>query len=171
MKTIINTTIAALALTAALPAQAQQVKTEISDGHIAPLSGKITYRNGKSRNVTVVRSWYNLSASAWQELHGVGEGGADVKVWLDSIAYVKDTSDKEFTVVLRSGTERTLGYNMYYMGFVLQDGDGGSEYVPMTGFKTLEFFGPCRKDSRDFAMFDQWKFSPYTGEKLVDIDR
>ena len=104
-------------------------------------------------------------------MHGVGDGNADVKIWLDTVSWVKATTDKEYTLVMKNGSERTFGYNGYYTGFVLHNPEGGSEFVSMNSFKTLEFLGPARKDSRENAMFDHWKFSPYTGEKLADLDR
>jgi hypothetical protein len=171
MKTIINTTLLTLVLAIAATVPAQQAKVAVVDGHCAPLSAQITYRGGKTRNVIVVRSWYNLAAESWPEIHGIGDGGSDVKLWLDTIAEVKETSDKEFTLVMKNGSERTFGYSLYYTGFVLQNPEGGMEFVPMSGFKSLQFLGPVRKDSKEFAMFDQWKFSPFTGERLSDLDR
>src|SRR5689334_17032351 len=141
MKNILNLIVLTFVLSLASPLHAQQVTVKVRDGHYAPLSARITYRDGKCKDVIVVRSWYSLDPDSQPEIGGVGDGGSDVKLWLDTIAMVKGATDKEFTLVMRDGSERTLGYNMYYTGFVMQNADGSTEFVKMCNFKSLEFTG------------------------------
>lgn len=171
MKQIVLSTLVLFVLALAGRATAQQAKVVVREGHFAPLSARITYRDGKSRDVVVVRSWYNMNLDSDPEFHGIGDGGSDVQLWLDTIARIKEVTDKEFTVVMKSGSERTLGYGPNHPGLVLQNLDGGAEFVQIQRIKSIDFVGAARKDSKGNVMFDQWKFSPFTGEKLPDLNR
>jgi hypothetical protein len=48
--------------------------------------------------------------------------------------------------------------------------DDSREYAYLANVKEVRFLKPARKDGLGRAMFDDWLYSPYTGEKLAGGD-
>lgn len=122
------------------------------------------------------------------------DGGVTKKtIWIDTIREMKGMdqlrrSSSEFTIVLKTGTtiEASLvgargrtsddcneliayeadKHNPCSLLGVRTD-DDGSETIDMRDLKSIKFLEPVRKDKEGNAMFDKWRFSPFTGEKLV----
>ena len=126
---------------------AQQPKVVFDQGHISPLAAKITYRDGKVRSVMIV-ACESIFSSLTHVVRGKGDGDAITTLWLDSIAKVKETSDKEGTFVLKNGKEVTLEWKEYDPFFIL-DGDGQqNEKLQFRNFKSVEFLKGARKDKK-----------------------
>jgi hypothetical protein len=98
-----------------------------------------------------------------------GAGGTSVRVWLDTIAEVKGIDAKELTVVFKGGEERTFRHDGG--SFIIHHANDTKEYVPFVKLKQIKFLHAPRKDKEGRAMFDEWRYSPYTGEKLLPVTR
>ncbi len=114
------------------------------------------------------------------------DGGASTRrFWTDSIAAIKGTGamrtrTSDFTVVLKDGTEVTAQFTgMNCQGEVKQatpdwycgtmftyNEDDGDQKIDLLQVDRVEFLGVPRRDKAGHVMFDPWKFSPFTGEKL-----
>ena len=100
-------------------------------------------------------------------VRGKGYGDAKTTLWLDTIAKIKDTSDKEALFTLKNDKEVTLEWGAGNEPEFVLSGEGQeNETLKFRNFKSVEFLKPARKDKKENAMFDHWKYSPYTGEKL-----
>ena len=132
--------------------------------------------DGEVRQVMVTgAAWvgsFNLRAHDYSHVFiGYSQVGR-VTLWLDTIAEFKDTLAGEATIGLKDGTEQTLSYgdasgegnNV----LIAARADGGSEVVFLGSVKKVKFLKPARKDKQGNAMFDHWRYSPFTGEKLPE---
>ena len=159
---------------------AQRPKVTKQEDHYSPVLAEVTMPEGKVRQMMVTGAAYGFQPASLYPTNtneyshvfvGYSEAGA-VKVWLDTIAEIKDTLNAEATIVLKDGTERTLGYgNASDQGnnvLLIARTDGGTESIRLPSVKKVRFLKPARKDKRGNAMFDHWQYSPYTGEKLAE---
>jgi hypothetical protein len=109
-----------------------------------------------------------------------GEGGAVVTVWLDDIRKIQDATEDDALVIFRDGTERRLEWtcngcqrdpmmrSAYLRTLFFANPQDADEKVDLAKVKSVEFLAPARKDKEGHAMFDNWHFSPFTGEKLPE---
>jgi hypothetical protein len=146
-------------------------KAVVREGHWSPLEVKITFRDGKTKKALLAHAAnWNSGFVVPQSDHqwiGRGDGNSKVTLWLDTIKAIKNPTDKDYTVVSKDGSERDMEY-VDCDALMLVNGDDSNETVKLVDCKIVEFLKPARKDKKENAMFDQWKYSPYTGEKLED---
>jgi hypothetical protein len=98
-----------------------------------------------------------------------GAGGTSALVWLDTIAEVKGIGARQLTVVFKGGEERTFRHDGG--SFMIHHANDSKENVPFVKLKQIKFLHAPRKDKEGRAMFDEWRYSPYTGEKLKPVAR
>jgi hypothetical protein len=101
-------------------------------------------------------------------------GRTTASIWWDAIAALKDTSDDGATIVFKNGTNRAVRFGKDGHRYLLvYTPEGGREVIDLEAVKELRVGRPARKDADGNAMFDHWKFSPFTGEKLppVEVDQ
>jgi hypothetical protein len=151
---------------------AQKIIVETVQGHISPLMATITYPDGEKRTVMVVGIGYGSNSYKTHQLQGIGKANAEVTLWLDNIAVIRDTTDVSAIFVLKDGTERELDYyvngsSVYHFLYIANQ-DDSTEVIDLQRLQSVEFLTPARKDQEDNAMFAHWEYSPYTGEKLPE---
>lgn len=186
---------AGLLLVAPLVSSAEELKISEKDGHLSPVRARVEFAGGGVREV-VVRGTGNggglfLHAGYFTHVFFVrtDNGVSRRTVWLDTIAAIRGldhvrTTNGEFTIVLKNGTEfqamfvgATASYNcdegreltkpeqacaFLYTG---TDGDG-QDTIDLRKLVKIEFLPAARRDRSGNFMFDQWRYSPFTGEKL-----
>lgn len=166
---------------------AQQPKVVEESGHLSPVLVKIVFLNDTSRTVMLRGVGVNAGSSfRTHTLTVKTDGGAsERRIWLDSIAAIQGTGTmrtrgSEFTVVLKDGKKiaaQFTGSNCDgdidpnspdYDCRILytHNEDDGDQKIDLQKVKSVEFLGPARKDKAGNAMFDTWRHSPFTGEKL-----
>jgi hypothetical protein len=165
---------------------AQQPKVTEEQNHLSPVTVKITFMDDTSR--TVLLRGIGESEHFLTHVFAVKtDGGASTrKVWLDSIAAVKGTGamrtrSSEFTIVLKDGTMVSAQFtsgafcdhetassvpNSDCRFLYAYNADDGNQTIDLQKLKSVEFIAPARKDKAANAMYDTWRYSPYTGEKL-----
>jgi hypothetical protein len=151
---------------------AQKIKVKTEEGHISPLIAKITYPDGENRTVMARGIGHHSSYFLTHQFKGIGKAGANVTLWLDNIATIKDTTDRAAVFVMKDGKQRELEYgNLGYSEgpsrfLYIGNEDDGGEVIDLQKLKSVDFLKPARKDKEDNVMFPNWKYSPYTGEML-----
>ncbi|MBZ5623428.1 MAG: hypothetical protein LAQ69_32605 [Acidobacteriia bacterium] len=184
--------IAALAgICTAVCAQAQpsNVKLVEQNGHLSPVAIKVTYLTGQTRNLMLAGIGSKLKDSYFtHQLVVRGDGGVSQRsLWLDSIASIHGTATlrtmgDEFTVTLKDGKQVPVMFAAFHDGeqcsgepvhdgytcnvFYVRNEDDGQEKIELRKVKSVEFLGPVRKDKAGNAMFEHWRYSPFTGERL-----
>jgi hypothetical protein len=120
----------------------------------------------------------------------LGDGGASKRsVWLDSIAKIEGTSNlrtlgDEFVITLKNGSSVNVMFTEFsnFGGGVcegeakrpeftcnhmfVRNMDDGMEKIDLGKVKRVEFLGAARKDKAGNAMYEPWRYSPFTGERI-----
>ncbi len=175
---------------------AEQPKVIEQNGHLSPLMAKVTFLNGSSRNVMIMGTGNRTSGNFYSHQFFVRtEGGASkLSLWLDTIAAIKGTGslrtlNSEFTVVLKDGKDIPAsfvggwGLTKCAAGSEPDSPDSACTLVTVTGqdesgevldlrnLKSVEFLSPTLTDKAGNAMFDNWRFSPFTGERIAPVSK
>jgi hypothetical protein len=150
---------------------ADRLKVEKEDGHLSPVLAEITFRDNSKRKVMVYGMGGNPAKGQGYYRHlwrATSKEGTDVRLWLDAMAVIKGINDEGAVVVLKDRTERPVNHGHQVLHFV--NPDDSREYACLANVKEVRFLKPARKDGLGRAMFDDWLYSPYTGEKLAGGD-
>lgn len=174
--------------TIVFPAGSQQgPKIVEQSGHLAPVLIKVTFKNGQSRNV-MLRGFGNLASDSFLTHQFVvrADGGASIRrFWTDAMGAIKGsaemrTRNSDFVVVLKNGSQVSAQFTgMNCTGEIRQDSpqwdcrtmytyneDDGDQKIDLMQVSMVEFLAVPKRDKAGYAMFETWKYSPYTGEKL-----
>jgi hypothetical protein len=152
-------------LTVAPAVRADPPKVERVDNHVSPLVVKLTFLDKKVKPVEVMV--YGVGKGSWYTKHRyelTGDGDTKVWVWLDTIREIKEIDDKRLTVVFKDGEERQFRHQGD--GLQVYQPNDSTEWVPLVKLKQVHFLRAPRMDKEKQAMFDHWRYSPFTGEKL-----
>jgi len=167
-----------------------QLKVKEDHGHIAPVRAKITLRNDRTREVVINGVGGGDNALSHVMIVWTEAGVSKRTIWIDSIASISGLDNirratDEFTVHLKNASEVSAMFsgggiygaqcsegqrpdnvdNLCSILFI-GNADEGTEKLNMRDLKSVEFLPAGRKDKLGNAMFDTWKFSPFTGERL-----
>lgn len=194
MRNSVSLTLALLAFGPIL-CPAQSLKVTEQNGHVSPVRARLTFQNDRVREAVVNAMGYSGGYSYPAFTHAFfvrTDGGASKRtLWIDSLAAIKGlenvrTTRSEFTIVLKNGTQFSALFVGTSMGggsncdagleftdpnfactflFTGND-DEGHEIIDMRKLKSIEFLPAARRDKTGNFMFDTWRFSPFTGEKL-----
>ena len=185
--------IAIAALLLALDSAGQQIKVKEDRGHISPVNARLTFRNDKTRDVVIsaIGGHGFLDDFLTHVIVVRTEGGASKRtLWIDQLKAIRGLSERprdEFIIELKDGTaiDATFGENsggeQCKSGQELQNADRAcslliitntdesTEQINMMSLKSVEFLPPARRDKAGNFMFDTWRYSPFTGEKLGPV--
>ena len=161
---------------------------EEQQGHLSPVMVKVVFLDGTARAVMLRGVGHEAGSSFRTHVFGVQtDGGASKRrIWLDSIAAIEGTGSmrtrsSEFTVILKDGSKVAAMFtgsscdddihptfaNNDCRTLFTHNQDDGDQKIDLQKVKSVEFVGPARKDKAGNAMFETWKYSPFTGEKLA----
>ncbi len=187
--------LAGLWLLASAASPAEELKIQEQNGHISPVRARVSFQDGSVRDVVVrgtggPAGMYQYSGYFTHALFvRVDEGVSKRMVWLDSIAAIRGldhvrTTRSEFTVVLKNGSQFPAMFVASTIAFHCDEGreltkpeeacsflytgaaDDGLDVIDMRKLQTVEFLPQARRDRAGNFMFDNWRFSPFTGERL-----
>jgi hypothetical protein len=68
-----------------------------------------------------------------------GESGALVRTWLDSVAAIKNATEKDALFVMKDGTERRLSWVPDFRVLYVSSRNGGAEKLDLANIQSLEF--------------------------------
>jgi hypothetical protein len=147
---------------------ADRPKVTIEDGHIMPLEVLITFPSGNNLQGLLCSSYVAPvdNAKIDHKHEASSMDGGKVSLWWDTVAAIEDANSKDALFVFKNGQERRLGHNYPYL--IIIDDIGIVDSIHFEKIKKVEFLKPPRKDGEGHAMFDHWRYSPYTGEKLPE---
>jgi hypothetical protein len=169
-------------------AQSHNFKVVEEKGHLSPVGIRITYPNGRSRNVMLAGVGNNsYDTYNTHQLVVRSDGGASQRtLWLDSIGAIQGTSamrtyTDEFVMLLKDGQRvQSMFSGSNVLGcsgepssadnacsvLYIRNEDDGMEKLDLRKVQTVEFNAPPRKDRAGNVMFDLWRYSPFTGERI-----
>lgn len=157
--------------------QPNRIKVEMQAGHVSPNIAKITYPSGATRNVTILGvgkaydDGYTTHALVLRD-----EAESKVTIWIDTIRHIRNANDESALFVLKNGTERRLWFTHAFGNYpdtllkvlMVANDDGGQEKINISRLTSVEFVAAPRRDKANNAMFEQWLYSPFTGERLPE---
>jgi hypothetical protein len=172
-------------------AQSANLKVVEMNGHLSPVAIRINYPNGASREAMLVGIGSPIR-DVYLTHHFVAraDGGATERsFWFDAIASIRGTNslrtlNDEFLITLKNGTQTRVMFAAFHdtaggacTGEPTEDRftcevlwvrnqDDSLEKVDLRKVQSVDFLGAARKDRANNAMFDPWRYSPFTGEKL-----
>jgi hypothetical protein len=149
-------------------AQAAPPKVEKQDGHVNSLVVELTYETGVTQE-GILFGFGNRYNYHTHILRGYSADNSQVDIWLDTIASIEEIDGDEAVLVLKDETRRTVRFEEDKNLFYFATPDGNEERIAVSQIKNIKFLATPRKDRDDNAMFPQWKFSPFTGEKLKQL--
>jgi hypothetical protein len=121
------------------------------DGHVSPLTAKVTFADRTTRTVTVLgigQPSPDTTAYYTHVFKGTGQGNSAVTLWLDTIRAIREPSETDALFVMKSGDQRRLSWiNEYGMGgptfrlraLVVFNQDGPPEKIDLAALKAVEF--------------------------------
>jgi hypothetical protein len=136
------------------------------NGHIMPLMARVVFPNGNTRSLMVVT--FMGGSLGPHQIHGLDPDGIDTTIWLDTVDTIEDTTQEYTRFTLKDGTKLRLKKAGRF-SMKTANSDGGTGAVELTEVKSLTFLHSARRDKEGHAMFDDWHYSPYTGEELDKI--
>ena len=152
-------------------ALAQRPEVTFKEGHRSPLMAQISFRDGSQRTVMIIGAGFSVAnLFSPYTFDAIGSGDSEVRIWLDTVSSVDEITDKEVTFHMKNGEERRLKLKYDSSQLVdalyLSNNDGGSERIQVSKVKQVKFLNPPRTDKDKHPMLDDWRYSPFTGEKL-----
>lgn len=175
MKSLLPFAAAIAALTLGLGSGAADPPQVTSEkNHWSPLLAEITFKDAKLKPARVMVCSTQLGSGYSTHMYFLtGAGDTKVRVWLDTIRTIKDIDDHRLTIVFKDGQERAYRHSGADRGgdvLVVYHDNDSREKIPVMKLKEVSFLRTPRMDREKQAMFDHWRYSPFTGEKLPPVD-
>jgi hypothetical protein len=157
-----------LGVTALSPADPPKV--EQRSDHWMPLLVEITEKDPKRKPAKVMLVRVMRGNGYVPHVIRLTDGEKQVSVSLDTIREIKDIDDKRLTIVFKSGAKREFAYDEEESLSYYDEDTDATGSVPLGKVKSVRFLTVPRKDREGNAMFDHWRYSPFTGEELPKIE-
>ena len=122
----------------ALPAALDWLPAKV-DGHGSNLMAKITLPGGASRRVTLQGVGCPVGMCSRVAIKGDTAGHAEEDVWLDTIAAIRNTTERNALFVMRDGSQRRLSLLHDFRVLYFVDGSGRAGKVDLAKVEALEF--------------------------------
>ena len=162
-KVIVGLVVGLVCVVAAL---GEELKHVADRGHTAPLRAKLSFVEGEPRTALIAtyNTVYKEVHVDWQAHDGQG---AALSIFLDTVKSLAITGDNKAVVTFKNGDERECTFDN--PAIWLQGVADSVETLTFNKLKKIEFLREPRLDHDNHAMFDHWRYSPFTGEKLPEI--
>jgi hypothetical protein len=70
------------------------------------------------------------------------EQGAPLQTWLDSIASIKDTTERDALFVMKDGTEQRLAFEADFRVLYVSSRNDGTQKLDLAKIRSIEFLDP-----------------------------
>ena len=109
------------------------------EGHRSGLTARVTEADGTSRTIKLEGVGCTESMCSRVFIRSKSASGAPLQTWLDSVASVKDTSEKGALFVMRDGTERRLSFVPDFRVLYVSNPTGHAEKLDFAKIRSLDF--------------------------------
>ena len=113
-------------------------------GHLSGMMAKVTQLDGVTRTVKLEGVGCSASICSRTAIKGKAAHDSIVKTWFDSIAAIRDTTDKDALFVMRDGTQRRLSLMTDFRVLYITNPSRGAEKLDLATVRSIEFLAPSR---------------------------
>ena len=110
-----------------------------AEGHESGMTARVTAADGTSRIVTLEGVGCTESMCSRLFIRSKNASGAPLQTWLDSIASVKDTSEKDALFVMRDGTAQRLSFVPDFRVLYVSNPNGRTAKLDLAKIRAIEF--------------------------------
>ena len=163
IKTVRTIGSACLAAACIAAAFAQEPQIDMKEGHIAPVRVRLTFTNGGTETGLLTNSYWHGGINGPFQFHANSFSGGNLAAWYDALHAVREINDKDELLFYKNGEQRRVGLEWFAVELT---GPGGStETIECGKIRSIEFLSAPRHDKMGNAMFSNWRYSPFTGER------
>jgi hypothetical protein len=169
MKAICNTAERLLAVGSLLAicltgVRADEPHLQKSEGHVSPLRVKLTFEGGATETGLLTNAvWSGLGSDVFH-FYGDSLAGGHLKLWMDTISSIEEMNEKGALVLFKNGEKRRIVPGIFVLE--LTGSEGSKESVERPKLRSIKFMQPPHQDKLHNAMYPNWRYSPFTGERL-----
>ena len=114
------------------------------EGHLAGLTARITLLDGTMKTAKLEGLGCTTSICSRVLIKGKESSGSEVKVWLDGISQIRDTSPTGASLIMKDGTQRRLSLLTDFRVLYLSAPSQKPEKLDLATVKLLEFLPSTR---------------------------
>jgi len=111
---------------------------ETSAGHLSGLTAKITLPDGSIRMAKIEGMGCSVSLCSRVAIKGRANGGSLTTFWLDRIAAIRDTTEKDAFLVMKDGTGERVSLVNGFRVLYLANRTHNSEKLDLARIRSLE---------------------------------
>jgi hypothetical protein len=108
-------------------------------GHLSGLTAKITLADGTIRTARIEGLGCSTAICSRVAIRGKADGDSLVSFWLDGLAAIRDTTDKDALIVMKSGAARRVSLVTDFRVLYLANRILSPEKLDLGKVKSLEF--------------------------------
>jgi hypothetical protein len=112
---------------------------ENRQGHLSGLTARITLADGTIRTATIEGLGCSEAICSRVAIKGKADGDSLVSFWLDSIAGIRDTTDQDVLIVMKSGAAPRVSLVRDFRVLYLANRTLSPEKLDLGKIKSLEF--------------------------------
>ena len=118
--------------------EASASATQVGQGHLSGLTARITLPDGTIRLATIGLGC-TASICSRVAIKGKADGDALARFWLDSIAVIRDTTEKDALLVMKNGAAQRVSLVTDFRVLYFANESRKTEKVDLAKVKSLEF--------------------------------
>jgi hypothetical protein len=112
--------------------------------HLSGLTARITLRDGTIRMAKLEGLGCSASICSRVAIKGKADGDLLVSFWLDSIAVIKETTDKDALLVMKNGAQQRLSLVTDFRVLYLANRFPSAEKLDLAKINSLEFLSSTK---------------------------
>ncbi|MBZ5673386.1 MAG: hypothetical protein LAP61_04000 [Acidobacteriia bacterium] len=109
------------------------------EGHRSGLTARVTSADGTSRSIKLEGVGCTESMCSRVFIRSKSANGVPLQIWLDSVASIKDSTDRDAVFVMKNGTEQRLAYVTDFRVLYVSNRVGRTEKLDLGKIRSLEF--------------------------------
>ena len=109
------------------------------EGHRSGLTARVISADGTSRSMKLEGVGCTESMCSRVFIRSKSANGAPLQIWLDSVASIKDLTDRDALFVMKDGTERRLAFVSDFRVLYVSSPSGRTEKVDLAEIRSLQF--------------------------------
>jgi hypothetical protein len=114
------------------------------EGHRSGLTARLTSADGTNRSITLEGVGCTESMCSRVFIRSKSANGTPLQVWLDSVASIKDPTDRDALFVMKDGTEQRLAFVTDFRVLYVSNRVGITEKLDLAKIRSLQFLAPAR---------------------------